>query len=67
MFLVVICENLISFVNTLTGDDKHFLRNNHNIQQPIQMNYLKKNLFLQFFGEFQKFAFNLKYLEKRPS
>ena len=37
MSLLVICEIVGLFVNTLTTDDKYFLLNSENLGQPIQM------------------------------
>ena len=34
---MVICKILALFINTLTADDKHFLCNNENLLQPIEM------------------------------
>ena len=42
MSLLVICEILGRFINTLTADDKYFLRNSENFQQLIQMGIPKK-------------------------
>ena len=51
MFLLVICEIVGLFVNTLTADDKYSLRNSENLRQPIQMQLSKKS---QFFAAFLK-------------
>ena len=42
MSLLVICGILGLFINTLTEDDKYFLRNSENLPQPIQMQISKK-------------------------
>ena len=42
MSLLVISEILTLFVNTLTADDKHSLRNTENLSQPIQMQLLNQ-------------------------
>ena len=46
MSLVVICESLGLFVNTLTADDKYFLCNRENLRQPVQMQLSQKQFFL---------------------
>ena len=42
MPLLVICEILGHFVNTLTPDDKYSLRNSEPLLQPIQTQLSKK-------------------------
>ena len=42
MSLLVICEILGHFVNTLTADDKYYLRNSEKLLKPIQMQLSKK-------------------------
>ena len=42
MFLLVIFEILVPFVNTLTADDEDSLRNMTNLTQPIQMQLSNK-------------------------
>ena len=66
MSLLVICEILGLFINTLTVDDKYFLRNRENIPQPIKMHLSKKQeAFSQLFGSFLKAISHFKYFEKR--
>ena len=36
MSLLMICEILGPYFNTLTADDNYFPRNSENLQQPIQ-------------------------------
>ena len=42
MSLLVICEILQRFVNTLTADGKYSLRNSDNLMQLIQMELYEK-------------------------
>ena len=42
MFLLVISEILITFVNTLTADDKYSPCNIETLRQPIQMQLFNK-------------------------
>ena len=59
------------FVNTLTGDDKHYLLNRDNLKQPIQLKlFQKQKTFSAFFLFFFCFAFlksivNFKHYRKR--
>ena len=54
------------FVNTLTGDDKHYLLNRDNLTQPIQMQlYQKQKTFSEFFFAFLKSILNFKHLPKK--
>ena len=56
MSLLVICEILGVFANTLTDNDKYSIRNTENLPQPIQKQLSKKqSTFSQFL------AFLLKY------
>ena len=41
MSLLVICEILGHFVNTLTANDKYSFPNSENMPQPIQMQFSK--------------------------
>ena len=53
MSLLLIYKILGMFVNTLTGDDKHFLLNRNNLTQPIQIQLShKQKAFSQFFFHF---------------
>ena len=42
MYLLVICEIVGLFFNTLVADDKYSLRNSEKLPQPIQMELFKK-------------------------
>ena len=49
MSVLVICEILGLFVNTLTSDGKYSLRKGENLRKPIQMQLSKKQeTFLNF-------------------
>ena len=66
MYLLVICEILGLFVNTLTVDDKYFLRKVGICRNHIKCNYLKnQKLFFEFFARFLKFESNFKNVEKK--
>ena len=55
MSLLVICENLTPFLNTLTSYDKNSFGNSENLQEPIQMQRSKKQKkFSQFPGPLLK-------------
>ena len=65
MSLLVICGISGHFVNTLTSDDKYYLRNSENLLQPIQMKLSKKQKkFTKFFGPLMKSISNFKHFEK---
>ena len=49
MSLLVICEILGHFVNTLTADDKYSLCNTELLLQPIQMQLSKKEKIFRIF------------------
>ena len=54
------------FVNTLTGDDKHYLLNGDNLTQPIQMQFSQKQkIFPEFFFSFSKSILNFKHFPKK--
>ena len=64
--LLVICETLGLFVNTLTAGDKYYLCNSGNLPQAIQMELSKnKKLSLKFSLNFLKFASNFENSEKK--
>ena len=74
MLLLVICEILGHFVNTLTPDDKYSLRNSEPLLQPIQtqkkkQNYLKskkkKKDSSQLFAAFLNLTLDFKYFLKK--
>ena len=63
--LLSICEILGLFINTLTADDKYFLRNSENLPQPIQTQIFKnQKTFSQFFAPFLKCTSYFKRFEK---
>ena len=63
--LLVICEIVGLFVNTLTANDKYSLHNRKNLPQPIQMQLSKKQKkFSQFCFAFLKFRSSFKIFEK---
>ena len=66
MSLLVICEILGHFVNSLTAGDKYTLRNNENLLQPIQMILSRKEkTFSEFFPPQMKFYIKiLNFLKK---
>ena len=45
MSLLVICEILVVFINTLTADDKYSLHNSDILLEPIYMQLSKKEIF----------------------
>ena len=66
MSLLWICDFLGLFVNTLTADVKHFIRDSDKLRQPIQMKLSKnRKTFSQFFAPFQKYTFNFTFFEKK--
>ena len=66
MSLLMICEILELFVNTLTADDSYSLRNSEVSQQPIKMQLSKKRMnLLQFFIPFPKSTSILEHFEKK--
>ena len=65
MSLLVICEFLGHFLNTLTADDKYSLRNSANLSQPIQVELYKQQKFFSFFATFTKFILSFKDVEKK--
>ena len=55
MSLLVICEILGRFVNTLTADDQSFLGTSEMLRQPSRMQLFKKQIsFSEFFASFLK-------------
>ena len=64
MFVLVICEILSLFINTLSADDKYSLHNSYNLQQTIQLMLSKKEKnFSQFLTPFLKSTLNFEYFE----
>ena len=63
---LVINKFLSLFVNTLAVNDKHYLLNRGNLQQPIQMQLCQKQKkFSEFFFSFLKSWWNFKHLTKK--
>ena len=59
-----VSEILGVFVNTLTADDKYFLRNRKNLPQPIQQQLSKKQKFFsQFSAAYLKFKSDVEHYE----
>ena len=66
MCLLMICEILGLFVNTLTADHKYCLRNNEDLQQSIQMQLSKKQkAFSELFAGIQRSRLNFEHFEKK--
>ena len=66
MSQLVISDILGLSVNTLTADDKCFLRNRKNLPQPIQMQLSKKQkCFLNFFVACLRSTSNLEHIETK--
>ena len=66
MSLLVICQILRLFPNTLSADGKYCLLNRYNLTQPIQMHLSQKEKsFSQYFVAFLKSGLNVEYFEKK--
>ena len=65
MSLLVICEILGLFLNTLTADDKFSFRISENLRQPIQMILSKKKTFSHFFVAVLRSTSTFVYFEKK--
>ena len=66
--LLVICKIVRLFVNTLTADDKHHLRNRDNLRQQIEMQlYQNQKNFSEFFFAFLKSLLKFKHFEKKKT
>ena len=66
MSLLVICEFIGLFINTLRFDHKYFVCNNENLLQAIQMQLFKKQKFFsKSFAAVIKFTFSFKSFEKK--
>ena len=64
--LLVTCEILRLFVNTLTTDDKYSLLNRGNLMQHIQMHLSQKQkAFSQLYWAYFKSTLNFEHFEKR--
>ena len=62
----MICKVLKLFVNALTARDKYFLRDRHNLTQPLEMQLFEKGKTLsQFFFQFLKSTLNFKHFPKK--
>ena len=66
MSLLVICEILVVFINTLTADDKYSLHNSDILLEPIYMQLSKKEIFFsQVFAPFLKFTWIFEHFEQK--
>ena len=64
--LLVICESLRLFVNTVSAVDKCSLPNTDNLMQPIHMQLSQKlKTFSRFFNVFWKSRLSFKYFQKK--
>ena len=64
--LLVICEMLRCFSNTLSVDGKYSLVNTDNLKQPIQMQLSRKQkTFSDFFSAFLKSSLNFEHFQKK--
>ena len=66
MFLLVIYEILVHFVDTSTMNDRYFLRNSEILPEPIQTQLSKKQTtFSEVFAPFLKCISRCQYFEKK--
>ena len=65
MSLLVICEILGHFVNTLTADDKYSLCNTELLLQPIQMQLSKKEKIFRIFCSISGMYINFLTFKKK--
>ena len=66
MCLLVICEILGLFVNTLNAGDKYSLRYRENLLQPIAIIFSKKNNFLsKFVAKFLQPEGNFEHFQRK--
>ena len=64
--LLVICQRLRLFVNTMSAVDKCSLPNRDNLRQPIHMQLSQRlKTFSEFFSAFSKSRLNFAYFEKK--
>ena len=64
--MLVLCEILRLFVNTLTPDGKYSLLNRDNLMQPIQMLLSKKqNTLSEFLSAFLKCTLNFEHFQNK--
>ena len=66
IFLLVISVILGHFVNTLTADDKYFLRNRKNLPQSIQMQLSKKQKTFWTFCSISDICVKFRKMFKKP-
>ena len=65
-FVLDIHKFLRLFVNTLAGDDKHYLLNRDNLAHPILMQLSQKQkIFSEFFFAFLKSTLNFKHFPNK--
>ena len=63
--MLLLCNTLRLFVNTLTDDDKYCLLYRDNLTQPIQILLSQKQkTFSQFFSPFLKSTLNFEHFQK---
>ena len=63
--MLVLCNTLRLFVNTLTNDDRYCLLYRDNLTQPIQILLSQKQkTFSQFFSAFFKSTLNFDYFQQ---
>ena len=66
MSLLVVCDILRHFVNTLTADDKYSLRNSGILLEQIKIQLSKKHVLLfEYFSLFLKSTLTLKHFFKK--
>ena len=64
--MLVLCNILRLFVNTLTANDKYSLLNRWNLTQPIHILFSQKQKTLsQFFSAFSKSTLNFEHFQKK--
>ena len=66
--MLVLCNILGLFVNTLSDDEKYCLLYRDNLMQPIQIHlYQKRKIFSDFFSAFLKSTLNFERFQKRTT
>ena len=66
MSLLVICDILGLFFNTMTADDKYSLRTREILPKPIEMQLSnKQKCFSHFFAPFRKYTSHFKHSQKK--
>ena len=64
--MLVLCQILGLFVNTLTDDKKYSLLHRENLTQPIQILLSqKRKTFSEFFSAFLKYTLNFAHFQKK--